>query len=655
MSDKKPKKKKGIIRTEAILLVFAILVLVGVYVSFFLNMHLKYILEKSLTKVYGAEVNIGQINLDLFKPSIEILNVDFTNHEKPMENLFSIGRLASELNRRDLMFFSIISETAYLEGLAVNSPRKKKGYVSPESQRLISYSTDLKGSKEKAFDQKFEGSIFENLYNFSKNKDYQQELKKIAEDLNLKQLEQQYKTLIDEKKLKVKRIEQVFDKKRYQALIDEAKKLNQTPENSKEWISAISTSQKLITEAKEARTQLKDIKQEVVAELADVKNIQNKLQSDVQTKLQQVQNKFKFPDISAASFSQEFFGNLFQTRFYLIQQWVTQLRQNSQEAVAERIGDRATSVIKKGVEAAKQDDDQPSAPDFEAAYKERLAQSIQSQGEFIHFGQDIRPKLWIKKLVIDSNSKATQDLQSFKGHILNIADNQKTIGRPIEVFLRGDLPGQNIKDINVDIKLNHHLQQMGEEFNIAAWYPISSFKIFNDSSFKLFLEKASVRGVLKGDIKDFKISDLGLFNQFKDADFFFETSKSDMQKILQPIFAKLPEFNVDVLFSGNLFDPDMLINSSLGKEVSQGIKTHFSAELTAAQQQIQSIAEGSVKKIQDQYLKPYLGDIDLLNKETLNADQLIQTELKKLEARFKDEQLDKIKDKAKDALKKLKF
>lgn len=650
------RRRKGIFRTEAFLLLLVLFALVGVYYFFFLNMHLKYILEKTMTKAYGAEVNIGSLTLDLAQPSLEILDIDFTNHEKPMENLFSIGKLGIQLNRKDLMFMSITSDEAQLEGLKVNSPRKRRGYVSPESQRLISISTDFKGSKEQAFDKKFEGSIFENLYTFSKTKDYKQELQKISKELNLSQLEQDYKKLFESKKQKAKEIESHFKKEKYENLITAAKKLNQTPQNSEQWVASLSTAQKLIAEAKDTRDELKKLKKDVELELNDAKNIEARLQKDLQDKLNQAKAKFQFPDISPASFSQEFFGNLFQTRFYLVQHWIAQARKNSEQAIENRFGNKAAEIVRQQIEAAqKEPDNQERVATLEEEYKALLKQTIADTGEYIHFGNTVRPKLWIKKLNVDAQSKTHQDLQNFKGHILNIADNQKTIGKPLEVFLRGDIPQHQLEDINIDIKLNHHLKEMNESFNIAAWYPISSFKIFNDSSFKLFLEKASVRGALKGSITEMKLSDFGFFNQFRDAEFFFETSKGEMQKILQPIFAQLPQFNVDVLLSGNFLNPDMLIKSSLGQKVSDGIKTHFSSELELAQNQIQSLADDSLKSIQNKYLKPYLGDINLLDREVLSSEQLLQTELKKLEAKIKDEHLDKLKDKAKDALKKLKF
>lgn len=628
-----------------------------------MNLHIKFILERALTKAYGAEVNIQSVKLNLSHPSLDIVGVDFTNHEKPMENLFSIGHLGVKLNRKDLMFMSITSDEAMLTGLKVNSPRKRRGYVSPESQRLISISTDLKGSKEQAFDKKFEGSIFENLYEFSKTKDYNQELKKIAEELNLKKLEDEYKTLMTAKKAKVKEIESHFKKEKYDHLVQEVKKLNQTPSNSQEWLAAIGSTQKLISEGKATQKDLTELKQTLKQELADIKNIETKLKTDLDQKLQQAKAKFKFPDISPASFSQEFFGNLFQTRFYLIQHWITQARKNSESAVEARIGSKATGLIRSSLEKSEaphssgsaNDPNAISEPTLEEKYKELLKQAIEEQGEYVHFGQHVRPKLWIKRLNIDAQSKTHQDLQNFKGHILNIADNQKTIGKPLEIFLKGDIPQHKLEDMNIDIKLNHHLKEMGEQFNLSAWYPISSFKIFNDSSFKLFLEQARVRGLIKGDIAEFKLANFGFFNQFKDSQFFFETSKSDIQKILKPIFANLPEFNVDVLLSGNFLNPDMLINSSIGQKVSDGIKTHFSTEVQNLQDQVQKLTQDSLSNIQDQYIKPYLGDVNLLDKEALNVDQLLQTEIKKLETKLKDEHVDKLKDKAKDALKKLKF
>jgi uncharacterized protein (TIGR03545 family) len=261
----------------------------------------------------------------------------------------------------------------------------------------------------------------------------------------------------------------------------------------------------------------------------------------------------------------------------------------------------------------------------EKAIKAEIEATRQMQSQVIHFGSEdgskLRPKFWIKKTLIKGDAKAGQDLQNFTGEILNIASDQKLIGKPIEVYFKGDLPKDNIFNINLEAKLNHHLQQINETFKVAANYPISSFKIIDDGSLKLFLKKASSRSEIDGSIIDKKIKNMSVKNSLDQADFLFESTKGDIQQILGPIFSSINSFDIDIFLKGALDNPDLTILSTLTEKISAGLKSKVASQLSEFNTELEAMLGSKTDKFKNDLLSSFDQKQSSLNSQVSGLDQ----------------------------------
>ena len=577
MKTTKDKKPKSIVRTEALMLIAFVVTLLLIYFTLFFELHLKWMAQKTLTKVYGAEVNIAKLSLTLKPVALKLNNMQFTNHQDPAYNLFEIGELSFKLNTDDLLFASFTTEEALVKGVRVNRKRSHPGYVSPETQKLVSLSLDLKKNKKAVIENKTKGNILDNIASFSKTNDLKSELKKFSDSFELGELEAKYKDRLKSQKEVLAKIEDVAKQDQFKPIEDQLKNLELKIKAKAEPIEIISLGKTLLDDIKAKKDEVKDLKNEFKSQGADLKNIKNDLDQDLDLKKQELKSRFDIPDISPEALAQDFFAETITTRFYLFNYWMDQIRKNSEQKVqnvkSKVLTESQSKMVKDKIAGAIE------ASKKEKAIKAEIEATRQSQSQIIHFGKNLRPKFWIKKTLIQAEAKESQDLQNFTGRILNIASDQKLIGKPIEVYFKGDLPKDKIFNINLEAKLNHHLPQINETFKVAANYPISSFKIIDDGSLKLFLNKATSRSEIDGSIIDKQIKNMSIKNNLDQADFLFNSTKGDIQQILEPIFANINSFDIDIFLKGALDNPDLKILSTLTEKISAGLKAKVASQL----------------------------------------------------------------------------
>jgi uncharacterized protein (TIGR03545 family) len=572
------KKKKGIFRYEAFLIIAFTTTLILVYFGLFFSLHLKWLAEKTISKVYGAEVNIAKINFGINPPSMAIKKIEFTNHQKPDFNLFEIGNLSFKLNMHDLLFASFTTEEALMTGVKVNSDRSHKGYVSPKTQKLISVNLNLQENKRAVFSHKSEGNILENALSFSKTKDLKGELEKLGQDFKINDLAKKYEEKLKQQSNQLENYKNFVDKEQFKDLDIKLKALELKINNKAPTLEIISEGKELLKLVKAKKDQVKDLNQQFKTQVTDLKSLKTDLKKDIDEKKQALKAKFKIPDIGPESLAKDFFAETVNTRFYLFKYWLDQIRKNSEDKVqnisSKVLSEKNSEFLKEKIKATM------DASKNEKSIKAEIEDLKMSKNQIIHFGSDIRPKFWVKKTLLQGDATKNQDLQNFKGEILNIADDQRLIGKPIDVKFQGDLPKDNIYNMNISAKLNHHIKDINETFNIAADYPISSFKIIDDGSLKLYLNKAATRTSINGKLLKTEIQNLTINNIMNNVDFLFSSSKSDIQKMLEPIFKSISTFNVDIFLKGALNNPDLSIISSLAEKISSGLKAEIAGQLT---------------------------------------------------------------------------
>ncbi|GGX64857.1 TIGR03545 family protein [Saccharospirillum salsuginis] len=106
-----------------------ILALVLVIGLFFLDNWAKSGLEAGGTRVNGAEVNVGDVDLTLSPVGFNIRNVQITNVQRPERNLFEIEQARLDINLAQLFLGRVNIDQLVVDGMRADTEREQPGRV----------------------------------------------------------------------------------------------------------------------------------------------------------------------------------------------------------------------------------------------------------------------------------------------------------------------------------------------------------------------------------------------------------------------------------------------------------------------------------------------------------------------------------------------
>lgn len=87
----------------------------------------KMVIESEGSKAVGAKVDVAGADLSLFPASIEVLGLEVTDPDSPMENAVAVGRMYSDIELLPLIQQKVIINNLRMEGIQLNTPRKTSG------------------------------------------------------------------------------------------------------------------------------------------------------------------------------------------------------------------------------------------------------------------------------------------------------------------------------------------------------------------------------------------------------------------------------------------------------------------------------------------------------------------------------------------------
>ena len=173
------------------------------------------VMEKTATKLVGAEVNISDVDLRLVPLGVTIQGIQATNPNNPQTNAVQITSLACSIETVQLFLRKVIIDEMSITGMAFGTKREKPGFIT-------------KALKEKERPPKEKETLMPTLPSFSK-----EDIVKILESEDLKTLDM-IKSIQEQtqerKAFWEKKLGEIPDKKdleQYQERIEQLKKINQ--------------------------------------------------------------------------------------------------------------------------------------------------------------------------------------------------------------------------------------------------------------------------------------------------------------------------------------------------------------------------------------------------------------------------------------------
>lgn len=118
---------KGGFVKKGLIFVMVVCVLVAIFWFAVVDWMVEWAIESEGSKAVGAKVDVSQADLSLFPAGIEILGLEVTNPDHPMQNAMAVGRVYSDIELLPLIRQKVIINNLRMERIRLNTPRKTSG------------------------------------------------------------------------------------------------------------------------------------------------------------------------------------------------------------------------------------------------------------------------------------------------------------------------------------------------------------------------------------------------------------------------------------------------------------------------------------------------------------------------------------------------
>lgn len=637
-------KRKGPIRTEAVIPFLVVCCLIAAYTIFFFDGHLRRALEWVGYQAIGAEVNIANLETSFRKGTLRIQGIQVTNAQKPTENAFVIGDIRFGVLWDGLLRAKIVVEEMAIEQIEISSPRKTPGKVKPPEKeekadgpsKLEQEATRLKGE----FDDKYQDNVLGDISALLSGNSGQDQLKNIEGTLKSKEMlssfEKEIKSKQDEWNQRLKTLpnnEEVQQiSKRLSAVKTKDFKTPQEVEASLKQIDSI---------LKEADQKVKTVQAAGNDLEKDLKNLDGQMKSiDAQIKkdIAELEARFKIPKLNASEISKSIFMRY-------LGPYIAKFNQYKNMAV---------KYMPPGLKNKNGSD----------AAKDQIQPHPRADGVTYEFGKPRGyPMFWIKDIKVSSKAGASDFTGDLKGQITHVTSNQALIGQPTTATFAGSFPGLKVSDVFAKAVMDNRKPEsvITLESKVGS-YAIAGRELVNSPDVTLGFAQASGSVDMKAELKALKQFTFSMDNKFNQVAYDVTAKSNELKQVLVEIFNGIPTVTLDVNGRGELPQLALNVNSNLGPEIGKGFEKQLQkkiaeakakveayvqeqigaqrAQIEAQYKQIKSQVEAEVKKVQAQ-----------LDTEKAKADAQVKTAEKNAKAGASK----KIEDEAKKLLKGIKF
>jgi uncharacterized protein (TIGR03545 family) len=570
MGNKAP--KKGLIRTEAVVPVFIILLMLTAYFSIFFDRNLKSAIEWGVSYVHGAEVNVGSVKTSFIKLFFEMNELQVTDKEHPERNLVSIGKIRFDLLGDAILRGKAVVEDASILDIQAFSPRKSPGYVrppEPPEKKGPSVIDDIEARANSRIRQQYDNNVVGDLANIAGGTDAKEALKNIQGDLKSEaKIKESEKFLKDKEEEWKKRIEEFPKKEEIDALVTKAKALKFETKNPLQFAQSLKEADQIYKEL-DAKVKLVqktsgDLKSDINVTEQSIKDIDKFIQEDVED----LKKRFKIPSFDTKSFTQGLFMSML----------------NEKIASAEKY----VAVAREYMPIKRKDNDKDLVPPKRGNGKNILFPITKGY-----------PAFWLKKGAISSHADTSEFSGDISGELTNVTTSPRVIGKPAILKLAGNFPKQQIYGFAGNITVDHTKDQPKESFDFKVGaYPLKGMKMIDSPELKFNLLQSTPTASFGGVVENDNIS-LAIQNVFKKNEFEIDSNKEFVKNIFTKVVAGLPEIVLNASFEGSFSNFDTSLNSNLGSALADGFKKEVQAEIDGKKKEVEDFVQNRIKGQKD--------------------------------------------------------
>ncbi len=413
------KKNTGFVLKGRITLLVLIFGAIFVFSTLFKDLLIEHAAEAGLEAVFNAKADIRGLHFQIFAARLSFEHLEVANSQKPMRNLFELGRTAFDIDLFELLKGKVILEKIMCRDIKWDTPRRSSGALSATPAAAAS------ASPEQAEPEKQEQPAF----NFNIT----------AEDVG-KLIEEQKQNLAGAK------------------LLDEL--AGSYTDLGAEWRDAISQNSKKLDALSSSINQINGTKVNQIKTLADAQKAYNTLKSatdelgNIKSGLDNLTGKFN-QDLARLKTDRQKLAQAIDADLDTISGLIglPRAREGGVTALlSQGILERYVGMLNSYVYQARTYMDM-LRPTSEQELPEAKPQRF--KGMDILYPSFIKPKFWLQ----DMSFSVTDDKSfgAIEGELRNATGQPDLIGKPMTWLLRQSADGQNVTlDGTLDLRKNRN-------------------------------------------------------------------------------------------------------------------------------------------------------------------------------------------------------
>ncbi|WP_294428127.1 TIGR03545 family protein [uncultured Treponema sp.] len=413
------KNNKSRIKLAPFIAVVVLISGIGITVTVFKNVAVKWGIQTAMQGIFGAKCDIGSVNVEIFGAQITVNHLEQANADEPMKNLFQFDKLDLDFNLTQLLRARFNAQNLEISGIALGTERKTSGElpVKPKSAKEKAEKNDSTGfyealkSKTGAATEDAKNSILEKLNEYNPETIMTNINENLQTKTVAKEVEEDVKAMVESWKAKPAEIQNDVDNFRSSA--EKLTKLNaknlKTPSDIKKAIEDI---QNALENGKKVKSGVDSTLSSFETDAKKVDGFKNKLEDAVKADTDMVKNAI--PDLSVEEAKGFVSGTFDEFAYSTLGKYYPYLKQALAYAGTMKASSSKDEDVKK--EAVKK------------AKKQARAESKRYEGRNVYWRADRVPKLLIENI---HGSGSGSDGTSLDLRVTNISSDMDKVGKPI--------------------------------------------------------------------------------------------------------------------------------------------------------------------------------------------------------------------------------
>lgn len=474
---KQIKMQKGGIKLVPLIAVAVLVAVLSAGVSLFKNIIIEKAITSAMQGIFGAKTDIAKVDFQFFNASLEINGLEQANKDSPMKNLFQIDSIKTSFNLTDLLRGKFHAENLSVEGVAIDTERKKSGELpikpaktkeekqteSALSAKKLELSEEASAKLKEMFDSYNPEKMLENLQNELKSPAVASQI-----STDVQQKVEKWSSLPAELQEKVN----AFSKNVNDIANTDFSKINDVAKLK-------STLEKINSTAKsgeELKKLIEKSNSDLVSDSKAIADYSNKIQTAIKSDYALVDSKIS------------------EMKSVLSPAGLNEIMINAVQSVLYQMCGKYYPYVSKGLNAALSAQKSSSEKKTEkSAEKTEKTVMTRHPGRTVFFKQDTVPTLFIENVTASGYEYKTDNLL-FKGNAKNIANNQNMTGKPTDISADFKIAGNpNNASVKIDARTDTTAPL------VTASYTGSGIPVNADAQVFAFTSKSTIKAKMTAD------------------------------------------------------------------------------------------------------------------------------------------------------------